>query len=174
MILVRPAKSSDWHAVGVLVQEAIFDAPSSLYTFEDLPIDPLKLGQQLTRLGEEDVAACLVADVGLGLGGVCHVLWGEFSRCRHSVHASLLVHPGARRQGVGRELLRVMAERFREDREISKISLSVSETDPVLERLVASEGWCLERVSPLALDLAGKKVALRLWALDVGATGANA
>ena len=167
MILVRPATSTDWHAVGVLVQEGIFDAPSSLYTLDDLPIDPLKLGQQLTRLGEEDVAVCLVADVGLGLGGICHVLWGEFSRCRHSVHASLLVHPGARRLGVGRELLRVMAEHFRGDDCVSKITLSVSETDQNLERLVVSEGWRLERASPLALDLEGRKVALRHWALDV-------
>jgi ribosomal protein S18 acetylase RimI-like enzyme len=168
MILVRQACSSDWHAIGTLVQESIFEAPSSHYGFSDLPQDALKLGQQIVRLGDSDMGGCLVADTHIGLAGICQVLRGEFERCRHAALLSLLVHPVGRNQGIGRELLRQMENRFMSDRSILKVTIQIAETDVALIHLVGTEGWRLERVSPNALDLGRHRVALHHYALDLG------
>jgi ribosomal protein S18 acetylase RimI-like enzyme len=167
MILVRQAGSSDWHAIGTLVQESIFDAPSSHYGFSDLPQDALKLGQQIVRLGDSEMGGCLVADTHLGLAGICQVLRGEFERCRHAALLSLLVHPVGRNKGIGRELLRQMEHRFIPDRSVQKVTMQIAETDEALIHLVGTEGWRLERVSPNALDLGRRRVALHHYALDL-------
>tara|TARA_B100000674_G_scaffold470846_1_gene459047 strand:+ start:690 stop:1208 length:519 start_codon:yes stop_codon:yes gene_type:complete len=172
MILVRPASTRDWHAVGTLVQESIFEAPSSLYGFEDLPADPLKLGQQLIRSGDSTIAASFVAETHLGLAGLCQVLYGEFQRCSHAGLLTLLVHPAGRNQGVGRELLREIETRFRDDPTIGKVTVQVAERDLELMHLVKSEGWRLERVCPNALDIGRHKVALHHYALDLESEGA--
>ena len=170
MILIRPASSRDWHAVGTLVQESIFESESSLYSFEDLPGDPLKLGQQIIRIGDSTVAASLVAETHHGIAGLCQVLYGEFTRCSHSGLLILVVHPAARNQGVGRELLRDIETRFENDRSIRKVTIQVAETDADLMQLIKSEGWRLERVCPDALDLGRRQVALHHYALDLDIT----
>jgi len=167
MILVRPASSHDWHAVGNLIQESIFESRSALYGFEDLPADPLKLGQQLIRSGDVNTAASLIAETHLGVAGLCQVLYGEFTRCSHSGLLVLLVHPAGRNQGVGRELLREMENRCLADRSIHKVTIQIAETDEELMHLIKSEGWRLERICPNALDLGRRRVALHHYALDL-------
>ena len=171
MILIRPASSRDWHAVGTLVQEAIFESPSSLYALEDLPSDPLILGQQLIRSGDSTIAASFVAETHQGVAGLCQVLYGEFARCSHAGLLTLLVHPAGRNQGVGRELLREIEARFRPDPSIAKVTIQVAETDIALMHLMQSEGWRLERVCPAALDLGRHQVALYHYALDLEESG---
>lgn len=167
MILVRPATTRDWHAVGSLVLESVQEAPSSPFGYEDLPADPLLLGRQIIRIGDEAMAASLIAETHLGLTGLAQVVYGEFARCSHSGLLSLLVHPAARNQGVGRRLLRETIAYLATSDTVQKLTIHVAETDEELLHLVGSEHWRLERVCPEALDLGRRVVNLQHFAIDL-------
>lgn len=130
-------------------------------------MDPTTVGEEIARIGDPEMAACLLADVGIYLGGVCQVLWGEFGRCRHSVQAFILVHPDARRKGVASELLQTTVERLQNHPAVEKVTLQVADCDAALKQLLHDKGWRLERRAIGALRTRRAPVDVLHYALDV-------
>jgi len=162
--VIRWAHRSDAHAVGMLVLDALEDAPSSEVGLEDVYTDPREFGEQL--LG--GAAAVLVIErLGHGILGGARIVPREFIRASHVAEVAIVVHPQFRGRGVGRTLVQGVERELQEEGRYSKLVVRVAADDlglaTVLKQVPAA--WTRERVERNALCRHGQTLDMHLYAL---------
>ncbi|MGM0576781.1 MAG: N-acetyltransferase family protein [Myxococcota bacterium] len=165
---IRPAELSDAVALGWLLVESLDDAPSADRGPDDFSDDPVEVGSALVERAMRRNHRLLVADVPEGLCGVVRLAPRELLRSRHVADLDLLVHPVARRLGVGSALAGIAVRTAVEAPEVSKLSARVAADDEVLAATLDTSGpWGLERVERAALSRDARLVDVEIRSLWV-------
>lgn len=168
VIAVRQVRFDDSVALGTLVLEAVYEAPSSGHGPEDLAEDALIVGGDLAEACREGRELVLVAELGGSLAGVARVRQRPLVRSRHVADLEVLVHPAARRCGVGTALIREAIGQADRRPDVRKMSTRVAEDDEGLRAALARTGrWRRERVETLALFRDGALHHWEVWSLGV-------
>lgn len=148
---VRAARESDAFALGLLVTEALDHAPSSEFDAAELATAPQDLGRELVLSAITSGAWLLAAELRYELIGAARLTPREFKRSRHVADVTIVVHPRARRQGCGGELLDAMTAMATDNGKLRKLTSRVAADDLPLRSLLASRGWQRERLERGAL-----------------------
>ncbi len=168
MIAIRQVRFDDSVALGTLVLEAVHHARSSSHGPGDLADDALVVGGDLAEASREGRELVLIAELGGALAGMARVRQRPLHRSRHVADLEVLVHPAARRQGVGEALVREAIGRADGRRDVRKVSVRVAEDDEALRRTLARSGrWRRERVETLALFRDGELHHWEVWSMGV-------
>lgn len=167
-MIVSPATFSDLNAVGVLIAESAMHAPSSPHHETEMTRESFGLAQDYVanRIDNGDIA--LKLEVGERLAACGVIRPRVLVRSSHVGELLILVHPGARRRGVGQTLMSHMMIAARARSALRKLSVRVNEDDQAfLSLLGGQEGWTMERLEHNALRIDAVDVAVQVWAHEL-------
>lgn len=166
---VRSAGQHDCFALGELLHAALDHAPSSWLGPEDLDRDRLEAGRDLLETAGDKGHDLLVVDVEEGLAGLALVAPKDLARESHVADLAVLVHPGARRSGLGSALVAAALESARRRDDVLKVATRIAAGDEALRRTIARSGpFRRERVEREALAWQGRHADLEVWGLWIG------
>ncbi|MEZ4268599.1 MAG: GNAT family N-acetyltransferase [Myxococcota bacterium] len=155
--------------IGWLILDGLDDAPSGDRGLADVGDEPVDVGSGIVEAAIGNGAWLWVADEHEGIAGGVRVTGRELQRSRHVGDLVVLVHPTARRRGVGTALVKAIVEAARNSSRFSKLSARVAADDEALRRtLMASGPWELERVEIGALARGAARVDVHVFGLQVG------
>jgi GNAT superfamily N-acetyltransferase len=164
MITIRPMEITDVVPLGELVLEAVGEAPSSPRELDEYPGSPLLVGDEISAC-EEDALAPLVAELHGDLAGFASFERRSMARSSHVVEIRILVHPKARRKGVGATLLTGARRHGLEITGVEKVVMSLAGDDVALRATLAQDpGWQREQCAPGAYARPGGSVDVEAWA----------
>ena len=164
MITTRDTVLTDIVPLGELALEAITSAHSSPQELDEVPQSPLILGEEISLRGDEDLAP-IVAEISGDLAGFASFERRSMARSAHVVEVRLLVHPEARRQGVGHRLMEAVHRRFEGHSSVHKLVMIVAADDDALLRLLESaSGWVREQRCRSAWARGAGRVDVESWA----------
>jgi GNAT superfamily N-acetyltransferase len=164
MITVRPMEITDVVPLGELVLEALGQAPSSPRELDEYPGSPLLVGDEVSA-SEEDALAPLVAELGGALAGFACFERRTMARSSHVIEIRILVHPKARRQGVGGRLLEGAGRQGMCAPRATKLVMTLAQDDVALRAtLRRATGWGCEQRSPGAYARGDDRVDVETWA----------
>jgi GNAT superfamily N-acetyltransferase len=167
-VKVRPADYEDGVPIGWLVLDGLDDAPSADRGVVDVGDEPVEIGSGIVEAAIASGAWLWVADEPDGIAGVVRVTARGLMRSRHVGDVEVLVHPSARRRGVGRELVRAIVDAARASARFAKLAARVAADDEALRRaLMAAGPWRLERVETAALGRGVTRVDVEVYGLHL-------
>ena len=170
VLTIRELEPTDIVALGSIALDALMDAPSSVQEFDEVPGSPLILGEEISNLDEPGLRP-LVAETSDELAGFAAFERRSMARSHHVVEVRLLVHPQARGQGIGRQLMRAVNRKFAQDPGVGKLVMIVAADDDALLKVVQdTPGWVIEQRATGAWARDDHRVDVESWAnLEVGA-----
>ncbi len=148
---VRAVRESDAFALGLLVTEALQQAPSAELDAAEVAATPHDLGRELVTAAVAAGAWLLAGELQYERVGAARLTPREFMRSHHVADLLLLVHPRARRLGCASTLLDEITTLAREQEGLTKLSARVSGHDVALRSLLMNRGWERERLERGAL-----------------------
>jgi GNAT superfamily N-acetyltransferase len=168
-LTVRPADYEDGVPIGWLILDGLDDAPSGDRGLVDVGDEPVDIGSGIVESAISNGAWLWVADERDGIAGGVRLTGRELTRSRHVGDLVVLVHPTARRRGVGTAMVKAIVEAARQSARFAKLSARVAADDEALRRtLMASGPWALERVEIGALARGAMRVDVQVFGLLVG------
>lgn len=164
MITTRDIVLTDIVPLGALALAAIPSAPSSAQELDEVPQSPLILGEEISLQGDESLSP-IVAEISGDLAGFVAFERRSMARSAHVVEVRLLVHPDARRQGIGRRLLQAATDRFEAHAGVHKLVMVIASDDlGLLALLRRTSGWVCEQRCEAAWARGAHRIDVESWA----------
>ncbi|MCB9728091.1 MAG: GNAT family N-acetyltransferase [Deltaproteobacteria bacterium] len=165
---VRAAGYEDGVPIGWLVLDGLDDAPSSDRGPVDVGDEPVDIGTAIVETALARDALLYVAEDEDGVLGAGRVGARELVRSRHVGDLAVLVHPRARRRGVGRALMEALVGGAEASRRFEKLAVRIAADDEALRRTVMGSGaWRLERLEIGALARGERRIDVEVMGLSV-------
>ena len=167
-MIVSPATFSDLNAIGVLIAESAMHTLSSPHHETEMARESFGLAQDYVgnRIDSGDIA--LKLEVGEHLAACGVIRPRVLVRSSHVGELLILVHPEARRRGVGQTLMSHLMIAACARSALRKLSVRVNEEDQALRALLGGQGgWVVERVEHNALRIDAVDVAVQVWAYQL-------
>ena len=163
MITTRDCELTDIVPLGDLALEALPSAPSSPQEVDEVPGSPLLLGEEISFRGDHDLRP-IVAEISGELAGFATFERRSMARSHHVVEVRLLVHPQARRRGVGARLMDEVALKFKDHPNVNKLVMIVAADDAALLHVVdRANGWVREQRCRAAWARGEDRVDVESW-----------
>ena len=167
-MIVSPVEPSDLGAIGLLIAESAMSALSSPHDEREMIQEGLHLAHMHvgSRVEVGDIALKVERGDQLAAFGVIRPR--VLVRSSHVGEAQLLVHPHARRHGIGLLLIEHLTLAACSTSALRKLSMRVNEEDSALISLLrAQTGWARERVELGALTIGDRDVAVEVWGIEL-------